>query len=229
LAAGFHAGPVEMVAASLGQQLREQGGVVEPPLSPEQLAALGKFGELLSKPSKEKRRLFDYRTLPENVAVLDTVILNVLFHPDVEYNLLVVATPDEREDFLNQAKEYVRNVYKRELPQNFQVHAVDSEENIISSVNTLVSQQKNVPAAFISEKINIAGEPYRKNLVQVEGSQDAALQNTAVVLMAEKLLEESWIQQFYYKILTLDDLTADSIWAELYAAIEAHQQLAIAA
>ena len=220
---------MDVVAASLGKELREQGVVVEPPLSQEELASLGILGELLSKPSKEKRRIFDYRTLPKNVAVLDTVILNVLFHPDVEYNLLAVATPDERESFLNRAKEYVRSTYKRELPQNFMVHAVDSEENIVSRLNTLVSEQKNVPAAFISEKTDIAGEPYRRNLVQIEGSRDTLLQNTAVVLVAEKLLQESWIQQFYYQILTLDDLTADTIWAELLAAIEAHQQLAIAA
>jgi len=226
-AAGFHAGPVEMVAAALGDDLRKQGVVVEPALSQEELASLGKFGELLSKPSKEPRRIFDYRTLPESVAALDTVILNVLFHPEVEYNLLAVATSDERESFLNRVKEYVRNTYKRELPQNFQLHTVDSEEQIVSRVNTLVSEQMNVPAAFISEKKDIAGEPYRRNLVQVEGSQDSLLQNTAVVLMAEKLLEESWIQRFYYQILTLSDLTADTIWAELLASIEARQQIAL--
>jgi phosphomannomutase len=215
----------------LGPEVLAATGVLSPSLprlSPEEISSLGPVQPMLSASSQTKRRIFDYRSLPDRPETLDSVLLYALYHREVGYKLLAVASPEQVRNLMNEVRRYVESRYRTSLPPNFQIIALPSPEALIPTLHDLVSEA-NTPAGFISEEGKVAAKiAYRRGLLRVAGSSDPSVQNATALLAAERLQGDLPFA-FYLHVLTGRDLDLKNRWDELVAFLRAREALLRAA
>jgi len=220
----------EMLGSLFPQDVsaRSLGGEGDLILTTEQYDDLGVFGEMLSRKGDDARQLYDHRKLPAEVSQLEGAILYALHHPEMHYNLMIEAPLDQREKFLADLKQYVMDRYNRALPEKFQVTFVESSGEVWTNLNRLVSDNPDIAAAFVTDNNDLAEESARHGLLRVVSVKEPLLQNTAVILSAEKLLKQIPDGDFY-RVLTLEDLAREDVVEQILRALEAYQLLAVAA
>jgi len=134
--------------------------------------------------------------IPDAASVV-TDIIALGNRSELRHVLLVVAAPDEVEEFRSRLNDILRKKAGRTLSsfKNFALHGVPSVRNLLQRVHTLVSKA-NAPAAFVAQDEDTAQKAgYRRGFLRVS-VDDPDSHTVALLLAAERL-----------KKLTIDIIT----------------------
>lgn len=166
------------------------------------------FYPLLVSQNKIKRQVLDYREVPENAEDLAALAAYALYHPEVRYTVLSLASKEDAGRIYAGLKKLSIEKFGV-MPANLKIEAVGSKAALARLAQMAAASK--IPTGFISaDETVFENVQYQAGLLRVVGYSKNPLKQTAAGILTAEKIRENLEQAFLREIHAAETLDAQN-------------------